>query len=103
MTPRSFASWFRHRNEHVCAYAASLELSCHDGDQHLMAHLARPVGADRSMVSKLVVTLMMRPQPCRRSGSAAARDMRNGPLRLVAIVRSQGSGSRSKTPPPAPD
>src|SRR5215469_17958096 len=48
------------------------------------------------MVSKLVVTLMMRPQPRLIMGSAANRAIRNAPMALIATMRRQPSGSASK-------
>ncbi len=48
------------------------------------------------MVSKLVVTLMMRPQPFLRIGATAKRVIRNAPMALIVTMRCQPSGSASK-------
>src|SRR5262245_10183240 len=48
------------------------------------------------MVSKLVVTLMIRPQPRLIIGSAANRAIRNAPMQLIARIRCQPSASASK-------
>jgi hypothetical protein len=50
----------------------------------------------RSIVSKLVVTLMMRPHARLIIGSAANRAIRNAPTQLIATIRCQPSGSASK-------
>ena len=61
---------------------------------------AGPYGVARSIVSKLVVTPMIRPQPCSRSRGAAALAMKNCPLKFVAIVLVQFStGSSQKRGP----
>src|SRR5262249_36734082 len=49
-----------------------------------------------SMVLKLVVTVMMRPQPRLIMGSAANRAIRNAPTALIATMRCQPSASASK-------
>src|SRR5215471_6438850 len=50
----------------------------------------------RHMVSMLVVTLMMRPQPWSRRWPTAALDMKKTPLRLTAITRLQTAGEISQ-------
>src|SRR5262245_44114859 len=57
------------------------------------AHATCPAA---SMVSKLVVTWMMRPHPRLIMGSAANRAIRNAPIVLIARMRCQPSGSASK-------
>ena len=49
----------------------------------------------RIIVSKLVVTPMIRPQPCSSMWPTAARAMKNGPLKLTATTRLHASGETS--------
>src|SRR5262252_4819074 len=50
----------------------------------------------RHMVSMLVVTLMMRPQPCSRRCPTTALDIKKAPLRLTATTRLQAAGEMSQ-------
>src|SRR5262249_8214290 len=60
--------------------------------------LAGPYGVPplRHIVSILVVTLMMRPQPWPRRCPTAALDMKKAPLRLTAITRLETVGETSQ-------
>ena len=82
------------RHQHIGGHAGAFQLMRQGGEQRFVGGLRAAIGCIilRHMVSRLVVTLMMRPQRCANSVGTTARVIRNVATILTSMMRRNSSG-----------